>query len=158
MLDDAGCVWLDRWAYLDFGRKQQVLASLKTLGPKCCEKKNIAKARAKHLTIRIQNQLQPWTSPWSWCFWVVSTAFPFFESSQLNPSRNPAFFFRIPTRGVLKLQGSQGGVCWSRSDVDLELPNVQQGCQQLGGGWHEDHGCQEVTNLHLFSQSHGTYL
>ena len=58
----------------------------------------------------------------------------------------------------LKLQGSQGGVCWSRFDVDLELPNVQQGCQQLGGGWHEDHGCQEVTNLHFFSQSHGTYL
>eukprot|EP00434_Breviolum_minutum_P012550 symbB.v1.2.011056.t3/scaffold728.1/size168468/4 len=53
---------------------------------------------------------------------------------------------------------SQGGVCWSRFDVDLELPNVQQGCQQLGGGWHEDHGCQEVTNLHFFSQSHGTYL
>ena len=77
-----------------------------------------------------------------------------FPSKSFNTSW---VFFGIPNPH-LKLQGSQGGVCWSRFDVDLELPNVQQGCQQLGGGWHEDHGCQEVTNLHLFSQSHGTYL
>lgn len=97
MLDDAGCIWLDKYSNfeLHLGRD-------------------------------------------------VSTAFPAGFSESPNPH--------------LKLQGSQGGVCWSRFDVDLELPNVQQGCQQLGGGWHEDHGCQEVTNLHLFSQSHGTYL
>ena len=94
------------------------------------------------------------------CIWLDTPPtlnFTLVEGSHLNPSTHPVFFFGIPNPH-LKLQGSQGGVCWSRFDVDLELPNVQQGCQQLGGGWHEDHGCQEVTNLHLFSQSHGTYL